>query len=106
MIDLSSQVLPGSGFVLLEPVVINEAGEIVVFGILSNGDNHAVLLKPCSVSCEAQAASSLKIESAASQFAAKTRTALREGAHTSPLERMRTQMRYRFSIPEVRGPRQ
>ena len=106
MIDLSSQVLPGSGFVLLEPVVINEAGEIVVFGILSNGDNHAVLLKPCSVSCDAQAASSLKNESAASQFAAKTRTALREGAHTSPLERMRTQMRYRFSIPEVRGPRQ
>lgn len=106
MIDLSSQVLPGSGFVLLEPVVINEAGEIVVYGILSNGDNHAVLLKPCSDSCEASAASSLNSASAARQFAAKTRTALLEEPHSSPLQRMRAQMRYRLSIPEVRGPRQ
>jgi probable HAF family extracellular repeat protein len=33
MVDLSSQVPPESGFVLLEPVVINEVGEIVVNGI-------------------------------------------------------------------------
>jgi len=106
MVDLSSQVLPGSGFVLLEPVVINEAGEIVVNGILSNGDNHAAILKPCSDSCAASAASSLNSAYAASQFATKTRTALLEEAHSSPLQRMRAQMRHRYSIPEVRGPRQ
>jgi probable HAF family extracellular repeat protein len=106
MIDLSSQVLPGTGFVGIEPVAINEPGEIVGNGKLSNGDFHAVLLKPCSDSCEAPAASSLNSASAASQFAAKTRTALLEEPHSSPLQRMRAQMRYRLSIPEVRGPRQ
>jgi probable HAF family extracellular repeat protein len=105
MIDLSSQVLPGSGFVVLEPVVINEAGEIVANGILSNGDNHAVLLKPCSDHCEAPVASSLNSASAASPFAVKTRTALLEEAHPSPLQRVRAQMRYRYSIPEVKRPK-
>jgi probable HAF family extracellular repeat protein len=106
IIDLSSQVLPGSGFVLLEPVVINEAGEIVANGILPSGDNHAVLLKPCSNDCGARVTSSLGNGSIASQAATKRRTALLEKAHSSPLERVRAQMRYRYSIPEMRGARQ
>jgi probable HAF family extracellular repeat protein len=107
IIDLSSQVLPGSGFVLLEPVVINEAGEIVANGILSNGDNRAVLLKPCSNDCNALVApSSLNSASATSQLAVRTRTALFEKARSSPLDRARAQMRYQYSIPQLRGPKQ
>jgi probable HAF family extracellular repeat protein len=36
MLDLSDQVLPGSGFAVVEPVAINDVGEIVGEGILPN----------------------------------------------------------------------
>jgi len=106
IIDLSSQVLPGSSFVVLEPVVINEAGEIVANGVLSNGDNRAVLLKPCSDDCDAPVASSVNSLSPPSRVAAKTRTAMLEKAHSSPLERLRAHLRYQYNTPGIRGQKQ
>jgi probable HAF family extracellular repeat protein len=102
IIDLSSQVLPGSGFVLLEPVVINEAGEIVANGILSNGDSHAVLLKPCSEDCAAQVASNVSNASAVNRVVGNSRTAVLERNASSPLERVRNQMRKPYTLPQLR----
>lgn len=106
MIDLSSQVLPGSDFVSLEPVVINEAGEIVANGVLSNGDIHAVLLQPCSDGCVRQVASALNHASTTNQVVGNSHTALLERTPSSPLERVRAQMRYRYHVPGFKEAKQ
>jgi probable HAF family extracellular repeat protein len=45
--DLNALIPPDSGVQLTEAVGLNERGEIVAQGILSNGDLHAFLLIPC-----------------------------------------------------------
>jgi probable HAF family extracellular repeat protein len=47
MVDLNALVPSGSGLQLNGAVDINNRGEIVGSGILTNGDAHAVLLIPC-----------------------------------------------------------
>jgi hypothetical protein len=46
MVDLNDLALPGSGLHLQDARLINDRGEIVCTGVLSNGDQHAVLLIP------------------------------------------------------------
>jgi probable HAF family extracellular repeat protein len=46
MLDLNDLALPGSGLHLQDARLINDRGEIVCTGVLSNGDMHAVLLIP------------------------------------------------------------
>jgi probable HAF family extracellular repeat protein len=46
MVDLNDLALPGSGLHLQDATIINDRGEIVCTGVLSNGDQHAVLLVP------------------------------------------------------------
>lgn len=46
-IDLNTLVAPGSSLSLTTPVYINDSGEIVGNGVLSNGDTHAFVLIPC-----------------------------------------------------------
>jgi probable HAF family extracellular repeat protein len=48
MVDLNTLVPPHPGVQLIGgDAYINDRGEIVTSGILSNGDNHAFLLTPC-----------------------------------------------------------
>jgi probable HAF family extracellular repeat protein len=105
IIDLTSQVLPGSGFAFIEPVAINDVGEIVALGTLPNGDVHAVVLKPCSDGCEPRSASNLNNTPETNQIVGNSRTALLERMHSSPLERVRPQIRQRYQIPELREPK-
>lgn len=44
--DLNTLVLPGSGITLVDVNFINDRGEIAAIGLLSNGDEHAILLVP------------------------------------------------------------
>jgi probable HAF family extracellular repeat protein len=44
--DLNTLIPPNSGFVIGDVNFINDSGEIAVTGILSNGDEHALLLIP------------------------------------------------------------
>lgn len=104
MIDLSAQVLPGSGFTFVEPVVINDSGEIVGNGGLPNGDTHAVVLKPdgdCDTSCEVSitATASSATSAAVKQNSA---TSTREAPVHSPVERLQSQMRQRYRMPGQR----
>jgi probable HAF family extracellular repeat protein len=46
-LDLNNLVKPGAGLQLTEPKIINDAGEIVLVGLLPNGDVHSVVLIPC-----------------------------------------------------------
>ncbi len=48
MINLQAFVPQASGFTLSEPSSINDRGEIVGYGFLSNGDENAFLLIPCA----------------------------------------------------------
>lgn len=45
--DLQTLVLPGSSITMNDALNINDRGEIVGFGALLSGDQHAVLLIPC-----------------------------------------------------------
>ena len=47
LVDLQTLVLPGSGVTLTNAVFINDQGEIAARGVLSNGDQRAVVLIPC-----------------------------------------------------------
>ena len=100
IIDLNSQVLPGSGFTYVEPVVINDRGEILGNGILLNGDMHAVVLKPdgdCDESCERKLTTTAS--NAGGTFKQNSATALRESPVLTPLERVRSMMRQRYHLP-------
>ena len=105
MVDLSAQVLPGSGFAFVEPVTINDVGEIVGNGTLPNEDVHAVVLKPCNEGCEARFASNLNNAPATKPIVGNSRTALLERPHSSPLERVRAQIRQHYRIPGLREPK-
>jgi probable HAF family extracellular repeat protein len=45
--DLNLLIPPGSGLTLIEAVDINDLGEIMGLGLLSNGEERAYLLVPC-----------------------------------------------------------
>ena len=105
MVDLSAQVLPGSGFAFVEPVAINDVGEIVGNGTLPNEDVHAVVLKPCNEGCEARFASNLNNAPATKPIVGNSRTALLERPHSSPLDRVRAQIRQHYRIPGLREPK-
>jgi probable HAF family extracellular repeat protein len=47
LIDLQTLIPSGSGVTVLYATDINDRGEIVAFGVLSNGDGHSVVLIPC-----------------------------------------------------------
>jgi probable HAF family extracellular repeat protein len=101
LIDLSSQVLPGSGFSFVEPVVINDRGEIEGNAFLPTGDMHAVVLKPDgddSSPANVPAAFD-NPASATAQAASKSMTAMRERGASTPLERVQIQMRQRYHLP-------
>ena len=102
MIDLSAQVLPGSGFAFVEPVAINDSGEIVGNGTLTNGDVHAVLLKPdgpCDRDCEERIATGQDNAAPANQTASNSNTAIRERMPSTVLERLRNQILQRYHMP-------
>src|SRR4029077_13490218 len=46
-LDLNALVNPGSGVLLTDPKIINDTGDIVLEGLLSNGDAHSVVLLQC-----------------------------------------------------------
>ena len=47
MVDISSLLVPGSDFTIVDLFDINERGEIAGGAVLPNGDEHAVVLIPC-----------------------------------------------------------
>jgi hypothetical protein len=46
--DLNLLIPPGYGLTLIEPVDINDLGQIMGLGLLSNGEGRAYLLVPCN----------------------------------------------------------
>jgi len=104
MVDISDQVLPGSGFTFVEPVVINDSGEIVGNGGLPSGDMHAVLLKPTTLLFENNAEETGEVNTIASTL---TNSAVKQNSMTSwqeapvlsPLDRLRHQIRQHYHIP-------
>jgi len=99
--DLGAQVLPGSNFATVEPIVINDVGEIVGNGTLLNGDVHAVLIKPngdCDSDCEARIVEGQKSVTATPWKMATTMTASRESTPSSMLERLQNGMRWRYKV--------
>lgn len=96
MIDLSSQVLPGSGFAAVDPIAINDAGEIVGNGTLLTGENHVVVLQPCSHDCSPQTAAALNNGSIGNQISSHRKVKTREETPKSVLDLVRAHMRYKL----------
>lgn len=60
MVDLNDLALPGSGLHLQDARLINDRGEIVCTGVLSNGNQHAVLLIPVEGDASARRGAQVK----------------------------------------------
>ena len=107
MLDLNAFI--GPDFTSVEPIAISDAGKIVGNGVLSNGDVHAVVLKPdgdCDSNCENRIAASQNSAAAAAQTAGSSNTAVRKRTPSTSLERLRNQMKQRYHIPgQPTGPR-
>ncbi|MGE5214310.1 MAG: hypothetical protein ACM3NN_11540 [Nitrospirota bacterium] len=100
LIDLSAQVLPGSGFVSVEPVVISDTGWITGIGLLENGDVHAVILQPHA---SGSAPHGAEIVATQNNFVPQpwttSNTVRLESSPSTPVDRGRAQMRYRHHFP-------
>ena len=82
MINLQAFVPQTSGFTLAEPSSINDRGEIVGYGFLSNGDENAFLLIPCAQDetegCEDETANASRAQGRSSQSASSQPSRSRE----------------------------
>ena len=98
---LEPQVLPGSGLTFVEPVAINDGGEIVGNGGLPNGDTRAVVLKPNGQNGDMYVKAIAPTTSRGTGLTAKQNsvTALREAPVRSTLDKLRSQMRQRYNLP-------
>ena len=95
----------GPDFAFVEPVVINDRGEILGNGLLTNGDVHAVVLKPdgdCNSACNGQIQRTVAAEV---QIVGGTRTAGYERTASTPLERLHNQMRQHYHPAQPIPPR-
>ena len=102
MVNLNAYI--GPDFAFVEPIVINDRGEIGGNGILLNGDVHVVLLVPdgyCNDACEGGIAASQN--SAISAPNVETMTRISESS-LSPVEKSRMQMRQRYHMPGPVAP--
>jgi len=93
-IDLNAFLRPGSDLTLFETHFVNDRGEIVAVGVLPNGDQHIVVMVPCSES-ESENCRSVRDETATAQ----RKSIL--NAQPSPLSpeslsAIRARMTYRF----------
>ena len=100
MVDLNTLVPPGSGVQLTgDDDYINDLGEIVTSGMLTNGDKHAFLLIPdgdCDSDCEGRIAASQN-NAAPAQYPATAKQG--NQSPLSPIERFRSQMRQGYQVP-------
>jgi len=110
--DLNALVQPGSGLELTDPKIINDAGAIVLEGLLSNGDQHSVVLIPCEAGEEGCMDSAEAARLAAPRTSAPTLN--RAGMVTSPQQRLtprssfgawRAHMLRRYLIPGLGAPK-
>jgi probable HAF family extracellular repeat protein len=100
LIDISP--LPGSGFVHIEPAVISDTGVITANGLLESGDDHAVILQPQpagSSPAQAQLSATQNHSAVAGGRWSNSYTARFESTASTPLERVRNQMRYQYRFP-------
>jgi probable HAF family extracellular repeat protein len=106
LIDLSSQVLPGSGFVRIGVEnSISDTGIIPADAVTPTGEVHAVVLVPHAGATgpgEAQIVATQNHSTAATRHWTNSNTARLESTASTPLERVRSQMRYHYKFPGVR----
>jgi len=93
-IDLNEFLSPSSNLVLFESHFVNDRGEIVTVGVLPNGDQHIVVLVPCS-STESVDCHSAREETASAQTKSISES---KSTHLSPesLAAIRARMTQRF----------
>jgi probable HAF family extracellular repeat protein len=105
-LDLNQLVPPNSGVTLILAADINDRGEIIAQGVLSNGDSHVILLIPdgdCDSDCEGRIAASQN-----SAAPAQNVVTMKQGDESpiNPVERLRSQMRHRYHLPgQTAAPR-
>lgn len=106
--DLNALVEQGSGLELTDPKIINDAGEIVLEGFLSNGDAHSVVLIPCETGEEGCVDSNEAATTAVPHSSAAIRNSPSTTGQTRPTPsenvaawRARMARRYRIPAPGV-----
>jgi len=101
-LDLNTLVNPGSGLLLTDPKIVNDAGEIVLEGLLSNGDAHSVVLIPCKEGEEGCEDAAEGTSSRAQRNAAPITKSPTTWTHLPPpAAAWRAQMARRYHIPSA-----
>jgi probable HAF family extracellular repeat protein len=101
MTDLNTLIPPGSPLFIKEPLGINDRGEIVGFGLDSNGNERAFLLTPCDEKLGDEGCGEGGGESAVPENSPAVRNA---SSRPLPQSLMRRMNRYRFRGPTF-GPK-
>jgi len=106
LIDISSQVIPGSGFASIGVEnSISDTGIIPANAVTATGEVHAVVLEPhagATGPSEAHIVATQNHSAAATRHWTNSNMARLESTASTPLERVRSQMRYHYQIPGVR----
>ncbi len=95
MINLQAFVPQTSGFTLAEPSFINDRGEIVGYGFLSNGDENAFLLIPCAQD-ETEGCEDETANASSAQVASSTSRQRPTAEHSHSREEIISALRTRF----------
>jgi probable HAF family extracellular repeat protein len=110
-LDLNNLVNPGSGLQLTEPKIINDAGKMVLLGLLPNGDLHSVVLIPCEEGEGSCGNATVPTSNRAAQVPIIGRSSMSPGNPNlgirpgETLERFRARWASRYHIPVPGMPR-
>jgi probable HAF family extracellular repeat protein len=86
--DLNTLISPGSGLTLIEAVDINDLGEIMGLGLLSNGEERAYLLVPCDPHEPGNCQNQLLDTGQSTNYSSPSHQRIESGCH--PLDRFHT----------------
>jgi probable HAF family extracellular repeat protein len=102
MIDLNVFVPPGSGLKLFEAGYVNDRGEILVLGLLPNGDSRTALLVPCEGDDDGCQGESLTVTQNSSGPATQQVRTVTPGSRVTAaiLDRLRSRWSWRHSLPD------
>lgn len=107
--DLNALVEPGSGFFIGDVNFINDSGEIAATGVLSNGNQHALVLVPCDddhpgvAGCDYSMVDAANAQSSVAAPRSQTATQPTTSSPAQSVNSLRNRLMQRYRMPGQRS---